>query len=149
MEAIRTLGLYQPFASLMMHGKIETRWIRKGRKPPFPKGAYLLYSTKKAYTPHQTAVVAGNQYQRIKDIMATDDSFKLKGMALCVGELYKIIYVVPGMDDQTFVHYRTDTTHVMVGLMFRNVRRIKPYPFKGKQGVGILTAEERAKIEFT
>lgn len=44
---IRTLGFYQPFGTLMLHGKIETRWVKVGKKPPFPEGKYLFYSTQK------------------------------------------------------------------------------------------------------
>jgi hypothetical protein len=145
-EKIRTLGLYQPYAELMMHGKIETRWIRKGSKPPFPKGRYLLYATKKEYTLTQLSIIAGDQYERINEII--NGLTLLRGTALAVGDLVKHIYIVPGMEDQTFVRYRPPLAKVMVGLIFENVRRIKPFPFKGKQGVGFLSEEDKKKIEY-
>ena len=74
---IRTLGFYQPFGSLMLHGKIETRWVRKGKKPPFPLGKYIFYTTqkgkskmKRTYQPHNTpkkrtnGIVTGKQIGR-------------------------------------------------------------------------------------
>lgn len=157
-KPIRTLGLYQPYAELMMHGKIETRWIRAGRKPPFPLGRYLLYSTKKCYTLQELSHIAGGkQYNRIHNII---NGLSLSyGTALCVGDLVKIIYIVPGMDDETFVRYQHPifeidkkrnglVKRVMIGLIFGNVRPIKPFPFKGKQGVGFLQPEDAAKIQY-
>lgn len=156
-EPIRTLGLYQPYAEMMLHGKIETRWIRAGTKPPFPLGPYLLYACKTEYPLQTLSQIAGEkQYKRITGII---NGLKLiRGAALCTGDLVKIIYIVPGMEDETFVRYQgpmefvskrgTPTKKVRVGLIFENVRRIKPFPFKGKQGVGILSAEDRAKIEY-
>lgn len=161
MEPIRTLGLYQPFASLMMHGKIETRWIRKGRKPPFPLGKYLIYATKKPYGLPELSQIAGNQYDRIKQIIhGTRVEY---GKALCVGDLVKIIYVLPGMEKETFVDCHKTTRikylktnvapievhQVMIGLIFENVRRIKPFPFEhGKQGIGFLQPQDVEKIEY-
>jgi hypothetical protein len=145
-EPIRTLGLYQPYAELMMHGKIETRWIKKGTKPPFPKGKYLLYACKKEYTLTQLSVIAGNQYNRITTIINGLDL--IRGAAIAVGDLVKHIYIVPGMEDETFVRYQPPLSKVMVGLIFENVKRIKPFPFKGKQGVGFLSKEDERKIEF-
>lgn len=154
---IRTLGLYQPYAELMMHGKIETRWIRAGIKPPFPLGPYMLYACKKAYKLTELSQLAGEkQYGRIHRII---NGLHINyGMALCTGELKKIIYVVPGMEDETFVRYQgpiefldkkgRPVKRVRVGLIFENIRRIKPFPFKGKQGIGFLSDEDRAKIQY-
>ena len=163
-DQIRTLGLYQPYAELMMHGKIETRWVRRGRKPPFPLGPYLLYATQKDYTLQELSQIAGEkQYRRINGII--NGITLAKGAAVCTGDLVKIIYVVPGMDNETFVDCRENMRvrllgygtpqkpvgtirEVMVGLIFENVRRIKLFPFKGKQGVGFLSEADRRKIEY-
>lgn len=157
METIRTLGLYQPYAQLMFHGKIETRWIRQGTKPPFPLGEYLLYSCKQEYPVQTVSQMAGEkQFKRIKEL--THGATLLKGHALMLGTLKKIIYVVPGMENETFVMYQGPqqyvnkrgniVTRVRVGLIFENIRAIKPFPFKGKQGVGILSDQDRAKIKL-
>jgi hypothetical protein len=157
MDPIRTLGLYQPYAELMLHGKIETRWIRAGTKPPFPLGPYLLYACKADYPLQTLSQIAGEkQYKRITEII---NGLKLvRGAALCTGDLVKIIYIVEGMEDETFVRYQgpmefvskhgTMVKKVRVGLIFENVRRIKPFPFKGKQGVGILSDIDMALIEY-
>jgi len=38
--------------------------------------------------------------------------------------------------------------HTLWGLHFENVQRIKPFEFKGKQGVGILSDEHKNLIEI-
>lgn len=164
MDKIRTLGLYQPYAHLMLHGKIETRWIRRGRRIPFPNGKYLLYATKKEYTLQQLSQIAGSQYTRITEKINGVDL--VRGAAIAVGDLVKKIYILPGMENETFVDCRETTrikfiaarvagslipikvSQVMVGLIFENVRPIKPFPFKGKQGIGFMTEEDKAKIEY-
>jgi len=161
-EKVRSLGLYQPYAGLMAHGKIETRWVRKGRKVPFPKGKYLLYATLKKYSVQEVSQISGNEYGRIFGLVSQDpESFLLTGHAMFLADLVKHIYVVPGMEKETFVDCRYNTrvkvikageikieTHqVMVGLIFENVQRIEPFPFKGKQGIGILTDADKLKIK--
>lgn len=156
-EPTRTLGLYQPYAQLMLHGKIETRWVRVGHKPPFPLGPYLIYSCLADYTLPQLSQIAGHQYPRI--IEKINGLKLLHGVALCVAELEKKIWIVPGMDDETFVRYQPPVWRVnkkgerykvaMAGLVFKDVKPIKPFHFKaGKQGVGFLTKEDEAKIEY-
>ena len=60
--------------------------------------------------------------------------------------------------DETFVDIPVDELEstqpftidgrVLWGLHFENMRRIKPFPFKGKQGIGFLTKEQKQLIEF-
>lgn len=149
----------------MLHGKIETRWIRRGRRTPFPNGKYLLYACKREYTSQELSSIAGDQYTRIRNIVQTEQPL---GHAIAVGDLVKKIYILPGMEKETFVDCRETTRikllpvgtkdkkgrliirvqQVMVGLIFENVRPIKPFPYKGKQGIGFLTEEDKAKIEY-
>jgi hypothetical protein len=159
METIRTLGLYQPFAGLMLHGKIETRFVRNGRKPPFPLGKYLIYSTLKSYDVYGGGIVyAGGldnictpeQIHQILDLMNSDaPAFNTFGSALMLADLAYIIDPITPDIENTFVQYvAPDSTHRRVGLVFENVQRIKPFAFKGKQGIGFLTDEQRAQIEI-
>ena len=137
---VRTLGLYQPFATLMLHGKVETRWVRKGKKAPFPLGRYLIYSTKKYYKPSQElATLCGYvNYNRLMQIVQGKDETWPNGRAICIGDLVKIIDpICPPFNQNTFVNNEWETqTHRRVGLVFENVKRVKPYEFTGKQGVG-------------
>ena len=148
---IRTLGLYQPFAGLMLHDKIETRRVRAGRKAPFPLGFYLLYATAREYSHQEIKDISGKQYERILDIRTNDFTrfSQITGHAICVGELVKVFRIFgPEYDERTFVQYRHDDVFALIGLEFKNVRKIAPFPFKGKQGIGFVTDEQRAKIKF-
>lgn len=161
-ETVRTLGLYQPFATLMGHGKIETRWVQAGRMAPFPEGTYLLYSTQKAYTDNEFGNIAGEWAADGWELAWQDDTLQLDGYALWVGKLVKRSYLQPNERMNAFVGYpsqyfdgskyysfneKGDPIYLW-GLHFENVKRIKPFIFKGKQGVGILTKEQKELIEF-
>jgi hypothetical protein len=87
-ETIRTIGLYQPFASLMHHGKIETRWVKKGKKPPFPLGKYILYSTLKSYSDKELDYICGErQFVRIMRSLIHDATIKLRGYAISTSKV--------------------------------------------------------------
>jgi hypothetical protein len=149
---IRTLGLYQPYAGLMLYGKIETRWVKKGRQPPFPPGQYILYATKKSYSLEALNFIAGEQLERIKKIIDEDDkdyrSCAITGHAIAFGVLKILVRVIPSMEDETFVQYSEKKTHVLAGLVFEDVKRIEPFEIKGKQGIGFLSEADKQKIKF-
>lgn len=149
---IRSLGLYQPYAGLMLFDKIETRWVGFGRKAPFPLGVYLIYATQKALSRYDVFKVSGDRYKEICNRADTFPEFQLRGSAICVATLVEI--VDPWTPDNPrfargyVKHEYYHPTHRRVGLVFDGVRAVQPFAFKGKQGVGILTAEEEAKIVF-
>jgi hypothetical protein len=158
MEKIRTIGLYQPYASLMLHGKIESRWVKRGKKPPFPLGKYLIYSTKKAYSMEEFARIAGDtEKEAMRRLQGEPTRFK-NGYAIAIGELTEVV-PFGGKYTENLAFVDTDLTywqspdpltidgHVLWALKFENVQRIKPFPFKGKQGVGFVPAELIEKIE--
>jgi hypothetical protein len=152
---IRTIGLYQPYASLMLHGKLESRWVQKGKKPPFPLGKYLIYSTKKRYSDAEFNYVAGRMAFEAKTILKDEPTADLCGYAIAVGDLVELILMTPVLEPSAYID--TDLTlwesnapitvddHVLWGLRFENVCRIKPFEFRGKQGVGFYDGE----IELT
>lgn len=160
-ETIRTLGLYQPYATLMLHGKIETRWVDQTKKPPFPKGKYLIYSTKKSYTPQEFKHIAGEHADRAIDLVKDDESL-LNGFGLCIGDLWSLRPMTTATMHVGFVGLKNLPAgslnsiddfigidgRILWGLSFTNMRRIKPFPFKGKQGIGFLTAEQKQLIQF-
>ncbi len=157
-EVIRTLGLYQPFASLMLHGKIETRLVTIDWKPPFPLGKYLIYSTKKFYHPEDCKHVMGNYYDYANRILHNEKfhepTIDLRGYALCLGDLVSIADPIRPCKE-TFVDLPAVVMDIhnypawrRVGLVFENMKRIKPFPFKGKQGIGFLSDADKDKIKF-
>lgn len=152
-EIIRTLGLYQPYATLMLppYNKVETRWVRRNKKPPFPLGKYLIYATKKQYTAFEFESIAGKRlaHQANKLLFQHGDKNLWIGHAIGVGELYKIEEMTNRLDDRAFVEsFAGDSAHQMWALHFKDMKRINPFKFKGKQGVGILPKEQHHLIEL-
>lgn len=165
---IRTIGLYQPFATMMLYGKIETRWVDVGRKAPFPLGTYLFYSCKKEYDMEDVMHLSGQHF----GILDNNYSHDLDGphpwglgSAGAIGQLVSIIDpLVPPFDVKTFIDdgkwkrtvTRTSTDGKLrksvdqrrIGLVFRNVTKIVPFPITGKQGVGFLDNKYRQQIQF-
>lgn len=149
---IRTLGFYQPFCSLMFHGKLETRWVRKGRKPPFPLGRYLFYSTiNKCENPTLYQWCGAEIRLTIEETLAGDITRFMNQMSLGYGTLVNIWPMAKEDEPRAFVKFigeqikvdKNGKEHVYVQyiLEFEDVERIdQPYKFmEGKQGVGRLT----------
>ena len=102
-EIIRSLGFYQPFGSLMLHGKIETRWIRAGKKPPFPLGKYVFYTTLKSCAQHELFNWCGEYLMLdITHKLLYEPTKELNGYAIAIGDLAK---VRPMKREDTFGSY--------------------------------------------
>ena len=156
MTKIRTLGLYQPFASLMLHGKIETRLVAIDRKPPFPIGKYLIYSTKKVYLFDEAKDLVMRRYaEDANRVLKGEPTRQMRGYALCIGFLKEIIDPIEPWNAKTFVDLPSIVNDGngwpawrRVGLVFENMKRIEPFEFKGKQGIGFLSEEDQKKIKI-
>lgn len=148
-EEVRTLGFYQPFCSLMFHGKKETRWVRKGRKPPFPFGKYLFYSTKKkCENPILFQWCGAEIMLSIRQTLEGDDRMYFNGYALGTAVLRNIRLMVKEDEPLAFVKFvgerivkdkkGNDVTQVQWILEFDPpIYFEQPFPFtEGKQGVG-------------
>lgn len=156
-EVIRTLGFYQPFCSLMIYGKIETRWVTDGRKPPFPLGKYILYSTK-AYCSNATLLqwCGAELMLHISETLKEDKTQFLNEHAIAIGELKSISIYKKHQEQKGFVlhkglkYYEGITIpKIQWGLHFENVQAIVPFKWKfGKQGVGFVPESEISKIRI-
>lgn len=136
---IRALSWNQPFASLMLRGKIETR-----KRSTKVRGLVLICSCKKEYEYGQVIDISGEQTGRITDTLQCHWSSLPLGKAIAVGELTDCRPMTEEDADKCFVAYRE-------GLwcwVFENVRPIHPFDFKGKQGWGILDNETKQKIKY-
>ena len=159
-EIIRTLGFYQPFCTLMLYGKIETRWVREGKKPPFPFGKYLFYSTRKSCDSLTLIEWSGTGIASFIDSLLLQDGTRaFNGFAIATGDLRNIRLMTAEDEGKTFVkfrngEYRRDKNgnlhrYVQWCLEFENVQAIEPFVFEfGKQGVGILPKSEYSKINL-
>ncbi len=152
-EVIRTLGFYQPFGSLMFHGKIETRWVRVGKKPPFPLGKYLFYTTKKKCDMADLFDWCGAEIMNtIDETLKHDPGCLFNGYALGYGTLTKVRLMTKEDEPKAFVKHKGVYTEQLESgelvskvqwcLEFENITPIEPYIFtQGKQGVGILKTQ--------
>src|SRR5688572_6071512 len=131
-ETIRTLAYYEPFGSLMFCNKIETRWVREGKQPPFPLGKYLFYTTKKPCSNMELFNWSGPEIMlEITKALGSPQWPKYNGYAI-------------GMDKDGIEH-----VYVQWGLHFTNAKKIKPFEWNyGKQGVGFVPDSELHKIEI-
>lgn len=158
-DIIRSLGFYQPFGSLMLHGKIETRWCREGRKPPFPLGNYLLYTTLKSCDEQTLVRWCGKQIMyNIFETLKNEPTKTKEGYAIAIATLKHVSSMIKEQEQECFVEYKgvrlkEDAKgnwhpYRQQCLWFLNIERIEPFQFKGKQGVGILTDEQKSQIKI-
>lgn len=136
---IKALSWRQPFANLMLQGKIETRtWSTKIR------GQVLICSSLKPYSADEVVNISGDkQYSRICEevglITASDC-----GVAIAVGELIDCRPMRPEDENRTFVEYKSGLfCHI-----YANVRPIKPFPWKGCQGWKTLDEDTKKLIQY-
>lgn len=150
---MRTLGFWQPYGSLMLKGKIETRVVEVGRKPPFPLGDYLFYTTQKSTDRDLLSKWCGEDIlNNMMDILVKEPTFTLNGYAIATAKLVSIRPMTKEDEPKCFVKYFGITEkHDAKGklrfyhqncLIFEDIKRIDPFKFEyGKQGVGIANAE--------
>lgn len=144
-EKIRTLGWHQPFGSLMLHGKIETRIVQPGRKAPFPLGRYLIYTTKAGTDFAELVEICGpDTAQRILEILEHEPTAKLNGHAIATADLVAVRPMAKEDEARCFVPLHP----LRWCLVFENVTRIEPFPWHfGKQGIGFVPDSELVKIK--
>lgn len=155
---IRALSWKQPYASLMLHGKIETRvWATDYR------GLVLICASKTGYSNDQLKAIAGD-YQYDAIIWKLTDGMKEpKSVAIAVGELIECREMTPEDEAKCFVKYKAPwketrkskktgiekTVDVRLYChVYRNVRPIEPFLWDGKLGWSTLTEEQKLKITY-
>jgi hypothetical protein len=144
-EPIRALSWKEPYASLMLHGKIETRtWGTKYR------GLVLICSSKKAYTHEQVYNISGGLVTDfIRKVIGRNydhwqNNIIKQGYAIAMGRLVDCRPMKKKDEDKCFVRYNSNLwCHI-----YEDVRAINPFPWKGSQGWKILTEEQISKIEL-
>lgn len=139
-EIIRALWWKQPYASLMLHDKIETR-----KYPTNVRGKVLICACKKRYEPGEIMMISGRRQFNRMDLYLENNEAAILGMALAIGDLTMCYPMQDNelMESQCFVEYKK-------GLWcwrFENVKPIQPFEIKGKQGWAILNEETISKIK--
>lgn len=143
--SLKALSWKQPYGDLMFHGKIETRvW------PTQYRGWVLICASKAPYTGEQIHNISGPvQTQRIMDTLNLKyiRSSKISmnnGCAIGLGFLHDCQHMNKEDEDKAFVEHHPE----LYSHFYRNVQRIKPFPFKGSQKWGNVTIDQLKKIEF-
>jgi len=142
-EKVMALSWNQPYASLMLHGKQETR-----SRATNVRGWVLICSCKKAFVPGKIQSISGYmQRNRIEEKFG-DDYEKIMhvevGKAIAIGKLVGCRLMTPEDENLCYVQFKPG-----VGLwvwLFEEVHPIKPFPWQGKQGWKELTLEDKKKI---
>jgi hypothetical protein len=149
---LRSLAFHQPFGSLMLHGKIETRRVQYGKRPPFPAGEYLFYTTKEPASLSVMEKYCDQAMQeRIQRTLAEEPTACLHGYAIALGTLVNIRRMRPEDSNKCFIDFNNDPARsgqTTWCLFFENIRRIKPFEWQyGQQGIGFVPAKEYARIQ--
>ena len=137
---IRALSWKEPFATLMLHGKIETRkWATTYR------GLVLICASKKSYTEMELIEMSGQVGAQKILVMFNEKGIKEQnGCAIAVGELVDCQPMKWRDRMKCFVEYNPDLyCHI-----YKNVRAIKPIPIKGQQGWKKLNQEFINNVQF-
>lgn len=143
----------------MLHGKKETRWVRKGFKPPFPLGEYLFYSTKKKCDNSTLFQWCGPELiLSITETLSGDITRFMNGTAIGTGTLVNVRLMTKEDESTAFVKFigekvmlnkeGIEVTYMQWVLEFEIVTAIEPFPFaQGKQGIGkfMMNSEPNAK----
>jgi hypothetical protein len=140
MENCEIKGLFwkQPYANLMLHGKIETRTWKTNYR-----GLVLICSSKISYSNKIIKNTSTEkQFEQIQDMLKNED-IKL-GYAVAVGKLADCRLMQLEDEDKCFVKYNPNLyCHV-----YENIKPIEPFLIKGKMGWLKLNDEILKKIKI-
>lgn len=138
-EIIKALTWRQPFASLMLHGKIETRtWDTAYR------GTVLICAGLTPYSQSELFELSGVELMLvINNVLEKEPTANSVGYAIATGELIHTRKMRKHDEDKCFVRYSPD----LYCHMYANIQRIIPYEYKGKLGWKTLSITELSKVK--
>jgi hypothetical protein len=138
---VRALSFKEPYASLMLHGKIETR----GRNTNY-RGWVLICASKVTYSDLEIRAISGHKmYGEIFTRLGyhLDNSIHdYVGKAIAIGKLTDCRHMLESDAEKCFVLFNRGT----YCYVFEQVQRIEPFDWKGTQGWKILSDEEKQLI---
>lgn len=129
-QKLLALSFKQPYAELMLHGKIETRtWSTKYR------GWVMICASKVPYELGSIREISGNeQTSRIYETLGTNNigfnSDFERGKAIAIGRLVDCRPMQPKDELKCFVEYQP----YLYCHIYEDVKQIIPIPWKGTQG---------------
>ena len=145
-ETIKALSWKEPYGTLMLYGKIETRIWRTNYR-----GLVLICASKKSYCIDDVLDISPSGFMDIWNIFKIDPNdfnwdsynlFKRAGKAFAIGNLVDCRPMKPEDEEKAFVKYYPD----LYSWIFEDVKAIQSFPWKGSLGMRFLTQEEKQKI---
>ncbi len=140
---IQALSWKQPFASLMLHGKIETRtWNTLYR------GDVLICASAEPYL--EFAIIElchEHQIKSINHILSDEKIANVFGKAIAIGYLSDCRLMTKEDEEKCFVEYATGPKPLWCHI-YTNVKAIKPFDWKGSQGWKEVPQEIKKQIQF-
>lgn len=137
-QKLMALSWKQPYAELMLHGKIETRtWNTNYR------GWVLICASQKGYHTEQLRNISGGyQLNRMGQYLAIENP-GYESKAIAIGYLSDCRQMKPEDEDKCFVQYYPDLfCHI-----YESVQAIEPFPWKGSQGWKEVAPEIKNQIK--
>ena len=132
---LRALSWKEPYGSLMLQGKIETRtWYTDYR------GWVLMCASKVPYPREVVYGISGEQMHRINATFGFDDQYKgagYCGYAFAVGFLAECRRMKESDEKAAYVTYYPD----LFSHIYEKVQKIEPFPWRGSQGWRIVKPE--------
>ena len=140
-ETIRALSWKQPYASAMLHGKIETRtWHTNYR------GWVLICTSKAPYSLNVARSISGKHLQNmVRETynLPCAGHINSTGYAIGIAKLVDCYKMQPSDAAKAYVEFNPDLfCHV-----YENAQIIEPFEWKGSQGWRTLTNEQRSLIK--
>lgn len=150
---VRSLCLNNPFAALMLNGKIETR-----SRPTNVRGTTLIYSAKKPYQDYEVRFITGanqNLFNSIQCRLEANTYRDKDGCAIAIAELVGCRPMEKKDEDKCFVEYREG----LYCWIFDHVYAVDPIPYAleneqgkttslGKQGWSFVPPKFLSKIKL-
>jgi hypothetical protein len=160
---IMALSWKQPYGTAMLFGKIETRtWDIKYR------GWMLICTSKQSYNLDVVRKISGNDlFVKICNVINNDpdkySTLDLDGYAIGIGRLVDSRKMTLTDEEKCFVKYRPPWNEEKINKktgkskvvekclwchIYENVHPVKPFPWKGSQGIRQVTPDQRKLIEI-
>ena len=143
-QKLLALSWRQPYLDLMPHGKIETRtWSTSYR------GWVLMCASKQPYKWHEVDMISGDEMaDTIFGMMGSSTYQPITGHALAIGWLDDCRPMTRADEGKTFVQYRVPAQKPLFCHIYRDVREIEPFPWKGTQGWKEVSQDVKDTIRF-
>lgn len=137
-DEVRALSFKDPYATLMLAGKIETR-----SRPTSYRGLVLIAVSKKVYSLEEIERISGEHFRAVFN--GLKNRFLFSGSAIALGRLVDCRLMNESDEAKCYVKYQFGK----YCWIFEDVTELEqPFPWKGTQGWKALSIEEKQLIQL-